>query len=127
MENILFSVTGNKTCTQVSKWLTDNNIPFIERRISTASPLKSEELFTLLSISQNGFQDIIKRNVTHIKINEKDVSIEELTTNELVSIIIKKPSIFKTPILATSDKILTGFKINELEDFFAKNKNDSNA
>lgn len=127
MENILFSVTGNKTCTQVSKWLTDNNIPFIERRISTASPLKSKELFILLSISQNGFQDIIKRNVTHIKINEKDVSIEELTTNELVSIIIKKPSIFKTPILATSDKILTGFKINELEDFFAKNKNDSNA
>ena len=127
MENILFSVTGNKSCTQVSKWLTDNNIPFIERRISTASPLKSKELFNLLSISQNGFQDIIKRNVTHIKINEKDVSIEELTTNELVSIIIKKPSIFKTPILATSDKILTGFKINELEDFFAKNKNDSNA
>lgn len=127
MQNILFSVAGNKSYTEVSKWLTNHDIPFIERRISTASPLKSKELFNLLSISQNGFEDIIKRNITHIKINEKDVSIEDLTTNELVSIIINNPAIFKTPILTTSDKILTGFKINELEDFFAKNKNDSNA
>ena len=120
MKNLLFSVTGSKTCAEITKWLKSNNISFDERRISKANPLTSKEIFHLLSISQNGFADIIKRNVKDVNFNGEEVPIDELTTNELVSTLVKDPSIFKVPVLVNHKKMFTGFKVREFEDFFLK-------
>ncbi|MBE9909337.1 ArsC/Spx/MgsR family protein [Enterococcus casseliflavus] len=124
MKNLLFSVTSNNTCAGLTKWLNDNHISFDERRISKANPLTSKEIFALLSISQNGFADIVKRNIKNIKFSGEEIPIEELTTNELVSILIKDPSIFKAPILVSQKKMFTGFKVSEIEEFFLKQNKD---
>ncbi|MFZ4845486.1 ArsC/Spx/MgsR family protein [Enterococcus casseliflavus] len=120
MKNLLYSVTSSKTCAATTKWLNNNNIPFDERRISKANPLTSKEIFYLLSISQNGFADIIKRNVKDVNFDGDEVPIEQLTTNELVFILAKDPSIFKAPILLNHKKMFTGFKVSEFEEFFLK-------
>jgi Spx/MgsR family transcriptional regulator len=120
MQNLLYSVTSSKTCAAITKWLNDNNISFDERRISKANPLTSKEIFHLLSISQNGFADIVKRNVKNVNFDGEEVPIEELTTNELVSTLVKDPSIFKVPILINNQKMFTGFKVREFEEFFLK-------
>lgn len=120
MKNLLYSVTSSKTCAEITKWFNDNNISFDERRISKANPLTSKEIFHLLSISQNGFADIVKRNVENVNFDGEEVPIEELTTNELVSTLVKDPSIFKVPILINNQKMFTGFKVREFEEFFLK-------
>lgn len=120
MKNLLYSVTSSKTCAEITKWFNDNNISFDERRISKANPLTSKEIFHLLSISQNGFADIVKRNVKNVNFDGEEVPIEELTTNELVSTLVKDPSIFKVPILINNQKMFTGFKVREFEEFFLK-------
>lgn len=120
MKNLLYSVTSSKTCAEITKWFNDNNISFDERRISKANPLTSKEIFHLLSISQNGFADIVKRNVKNVNFDGEEVPIEELTTNELVSTLVKDPSIFKVPILINNQKMFTGFMVREFEEFFLK-------
>lgn len=120
MDNILYTVTSNKACAEVIDWLNKKNIPFYERRISKARPLKSTEIISLLCVSENGFEDIVKRNKKIIKIEGKEVRLEDLSTSELILTIINQPTILRTPILMNDKKMVVGFQITEMGIFVPK-------
>lgn len=121
MNNILYTVTSSKTCAEVVEWLNENNIPFNERRISKANPLRQSELLLMLKISENGFEEIVKRNKKFIKMDNKDVALEDLSTSKLIDTIISQPSILRTPILLNSNKMVVGFQITEMGMFIPRN------
>lgn len=120
MDNILYTETSSKACAEVMNWLNENNIPFKERRISKARPLKSAEIISLLSVTDNGFEDIVKRNKKIIKIEGKEVRLEDLSTSELIVAIINQPTILRTPILMNDKKMVVGFQITEMGIFVPK-------
>ncbi|MBW9321989.1 transcriptional regulator Spx [Enterococcus casseliflavus] len=120
MDNILYTETSSKACAEVMDWLKENNIPFKERRITKARPLKSVEIIGLLSVSDNGFEDIVKRNKKIIKIEGKEVRLEDLSTSELIVAIINQPTILRTPILMNDKKMVVGFQITEMGIFVPK-------
>ncbi|WP_368562426.1 ArsC/Spx/MgsR family protein [Enterococcus faecalis] len=121
MTNILYTITSSKACTDAFNWLTENHIPFYERRICKSSPLKQREILEILRLSENGFDDLLKRSIKTIEINEKQVTIENLSTNELIKSIAKNPSILRTPILANNRKMIIGFQTSEMGVFVPKN------
>lgn len=126
MNNILYTVTSSKACAEAIDWLNKNNIPFKERRISKANPLKYSEIQHMLKISGNGFEDIVKRNKKISKINGEMINLEDLSTNKLILTIIGYPNIIRTPIIIDDKKMVVGFQISEMGIFIprTKRKND---
>lgn len=120
MDNILYTETSSKTCAEAMNWLNENNIPFKERRISKANPLKMSEIQHMLIISDSGFEEVIKRNKKTIKLNGELVMVDNLSTKQLVSAIVNQPTILRTPILINEKKMVVGFQISEMGLFIPR-------
>lgn len=63
MGNILYSFRQSKARDDVVNWLIENKIFYNERKISKYEPLRRIEIINFLKLSDNGFEDILKRNL----------------------------------------------------------------
>lgn len=120
MGNILYSFRQSKARDDVVNWLIENNIFYNERKISKYEPLRRIEIINFLKLSDNGFEDILKRNLKKIEIDGSVHLIDELSTNQMIDMIIMKPLLLKNPILINKKKIIAGFQSNNMGIFIPK-------
>lgn len=120
MGNILYSFRQSKARDDVVNWLIENNIFYNERKISKYEPLRRIEIINFLRLSDNGFEDILKRNLKKIEIDGSVHLIDELSTNQMIDMIIMKPLLLKNPILINKKKIIAGFQSNNMGIFIPK-------
>lgn len=120
MGNILYSFRQSKARDDVVNWLIENKIFYNERKISKYEPLKRIEIINFLKLSDNGFEDILKRNLKKIEIDGSVHLIDELSTNQMIDMIIMKPLLLKNPILINKKKIIAGFQSNNMGIFIPK-------
>ncbi len=120
MGNILYSFRQSKARDDVVNWLIENKIFYNERKISKYEPLRRIEIINFLKLSDNGFEDILKRNLKKIEIDGSVHLIDELSTNQMIDMIIMKPLLLKNPILINKKKIIAGFQSNNMGIFIPK-------
>ncbi len=120
MGNILYSFRQSKARDDVVNWLIENKIFYNERKISKYEPLRRIEIINFLKLSDNGFEDILKRNLKKIEIDGNIHLIDELSTNQMIDMIIMKPLLLKNPILINKKKIIAGFQSNNMGLFIPK-------
>ena len=120
MGNILYSFRQSKARDDVVNWLIENKIFYNERKISKYEPLRRIEIINFLKLSDNGFEDILKRNLKKIEIDGNVHLIDELSTNQMIDMIIMKPLLLKNPILINKKKIIAGFQSNNMGLFIPK-------
>lgn len=120
MGNILYSFRQSKARDDVVNWLIENKIFYNERKISKYEPLRRIEIINFLKLSDNGFEDILKRNLKKMKIDGNVHLIDELSTNQMIDMIIMKPLLLKNPILINKKKIIAGFQSNNMGIFIPK-------
>ncbi|MFB8552547.1 MULTISPECIES: ArsC/Spx/MgsR family protein [Enterococcus] len=120
MGNILYSFRQSKARDDVVNWLIENKIFYNERKISKYEPLRRIEIINFLKLSDNGFEDILKRNLKKIEIDGNVHLIDELSTNQMIDMIIMKPLLLKNPILINKKKIIAGFQSNNMGIFIPK-------
>lgn len=120
MGNILYSFRQSKARDDVVNWLIENKIFYNERKISKYEPLRRIEIINFLKLSNNGFEDILKRNLKKIEIDGNVHLIDELSTNQMIDMIIMKPLLLKNPILINKKKIIAGFQSNNMGIFIPK-------
>lgn len=120
MGNILYSFRQSKARDDVVNWLIENKIFYNERKISKYEPLRRIEIINFLKLSDNGFDDILKRNLKKIEIDGNVHLIDELSTNQMIDMIIMKPLLLKNPILINKKKIIAGFQSNNMGIFIPK-------
>lgn len=120
MGNILYSFRQSKARDDVVNWLIENKIFYNERKISKYEPLGRIEIINFLKLSDNGFEDILKRNLKKIEIDGNVHLIDELSTNQMIDMIIMKPLLLKNPILINKKKIIAGFQSNNMGIFIPK-------
>ena len=120
MGNILYSFRQSKARDDVVNWLIENKIYYNERKISKYEPLRRIEIINFLKLSDNGFEDILKRNLKKIEIDGNVHLIDELSTNQMIDMIIMKPLLLKNPILINNKKIIAGFQSNNMGIFIPK-------
>ncbi|WP_181046095.1 ArsC/Spx/MgsR family protein [Enterococcus faecium] len=120
MNNILYSFKQNRTRDDVINWLIRNSISYKERKVSKSEPLRHFGVINFLKIAENGFEDILKRNLKNVEIDGKVVLIDELSTNQMIDMIIMKPSLLKNPILTDKNKMIAGFQIDNMGMFIPK-------
>jgi regulatory protein spx len=93
-------------------------VPFNEHNIMT-SPLTADELQQILSLTENGTDDLIS---TRSKVFQKlDIDLDELSVRQLIELIELYPSLLRRPIILDEKRMQIGFNEDEIRTFLPRN------
>lgn len=98
----------NRSSKKAVEWLNENDIDFIEIQLRSGI-LTKKELKLLLSSTDNGLDDLLKRATK--------VNFEDLILNQALDILIADPSHLKSPILFEGNNLIFGFNDDEIRCF----------
>ena len=105
------------SCRKAKAWLTKYQVKFDERNILT-SPLSETEILKVLSLTENGTEDIIS---TRSKVFQRlDIDLDELPLKDLVLLISEKPALLRRPILIDDNRMQIGFNEDEIRAFLSR-------
>lgn len=110
----IYTSPSCSSCRKVKKWFEDQEIPFEERNIFSAT-LNPEELKEILFKSENGTEDIISSRSKIVK--ETKVDLDNMTISEMISFIRDNPSVLKRPIVVSDRRIQVGYNEEEIRSF----------
>lgn len=113
----LFLSPSCTSCRKARAWLKKHDVPFKEHNIMT-SPLSSQELTSILALTENGTDDIIS---TRSKIFQKlGVDVEDLSISALIRLIEENPSLLRRPIILDNKRMQIGFNEDEIRAFLPR-------
>ena len=113
----LFLSPSCTSCRKARAWLSNHEVPFEEHNIMT-SPLSAPELQHILSLTENGTDDIIS---TRSKIFQKlNLDIESLSISELLRLIEENPGLLRRPIILEDKRMQIGFNEDEIRAFLPR-------
>lgn len=114
----LFISPSCTSCRKAKRWLEQFDLPFKERNMFS-NPLTKNELKQLLSMTENGTEDLIS---TRSKVFQNiDIDFDELTMNELLKIVETNPSILRRPLILDEKRLQVGFNEDEIRTFLPRN------
>ena len=111
---VIYTSPGCASCRKVKQWLKERNLPFIEKNIFKTL-LNDTEIKHLLMRSENGSDDIISKRSKVLQ--ESQIDIESMTTDQLIRFIKQNPSILKRPIILNEDNFQVGYDEEEFGVF----------
>jgi regulatory protein spx len=110
----IYTSPSCSSCRKVKKWFTEQNIPYIEKNIFSAT-LNEDELKDILAKSENGTDDIISERSKIVK--ENGLDLDNMTVKSLIDFIRKNPSVLKRPIITDDRRIQVGYNEEEIRSF----------
>ncbi len=110
----IYTSPSCSSCRKVKEYFNSKKVPYKEKNILTF-PLKEEELKKILSMSENGTDDIISNRSKIIK--EKKIKVEDMTINELIKFIKENPTVLKRPILINEVNMQVGYSEDDISAF----------
>ncbi|OCS83459.1 transcriptional regulator Spx [Caryophanon tenue] len=99
------------------KWLKENNISYTEKRI-TSHPLSLAEFKEVLSMTEDGTDEIIATNSNDFK--NLNIDIDQLSIQELYALIQQYPRMLRSPILIDSKRIQVGYNEMDIRRFIPR-------
>lgn len=111
---VVYTSPGCASCRKVKQWLKDRNLEFIEKNIFKTL-LNDSEIKHLLMRSENGSDDIISKRSKIIQ--ESNIDIESMTTDQLINFIKRNPSVLKRPIILNERNFQVGYDEEEITVF----------
>ena len=115
----IYTSPSCSSCRKVKQWFDEQQIPYEEHNIFSAS-LSEAELKEILYKSENGTDDIISTRSKVIK--EKNIDVNDLTMSELVQFIKDNPSVLKRPIMVDTNRIQVGYNSEEIMTFIPRER-----
>ncbi len=118
---VVYTSPGCASCRKVKQWLKDRDLHYVEKNIFKTL-LNDNEIKHLLMRSENGSDDIISKRSKIIQ--ESNVDIDAMKTDELIQFIKKNPSILKRPIILNEKSFQVGYDEEEIGVFVPKELRD---
>lgn len=113
----LFVSPSCTSCRKARQWLEDYDLAFEEKNIFQ-TPLTRMELKQILSLTENGTEDIISyRSQAYQSLK---VNIDELSMNELIDLFIEYPSLVRRPIIMDERCLQIGYNEEEIRSFLPR-------
>lgn len=113
----IYSQASCSSSRKALKWLKENNIPFKEKRI-TSHPLTLAEFKEILSMTEDGTDEIIATNSNDFK--NLNIDIDQLSIQELYAIIQAHPRMLRSPILIDEKRIQVGYNEMDIRRFIPR-------
>lgn len=113
----LFVSSSCTSCRKAKHWLEDYDLDFTEKNIYH-NPLTREEIKQILSLTENGTEDIISyRSQAYQNLNG---DIEDLSMNELLELFKNEPSLIRRPIIMDDRRLQIGYNEEEIRCFLPR-------
>ncbi|MHC5229706.1 transcriptional regulator Spx [Enterococcus sp. LJL99] len=114
----LYTAPSCTSCRKAKKWLSDHEVVFEEKNFMNSS-ITLEEIKRILSLTENGTEDIIS---TRSKVFQKlRKNLDDLSLYELLELIEKNPGLLRRPILIDEKRLQIGFNEDEIRCFLPRN------
>lgn len=113
----LYLVNYGYSSRKAKAWLISNNIPFSEVNVSK-DDLSTSELLDILSLTENGIDDILLKSSSIYKKHQNQ--FEEFSLSEMISFLKKYRTIIRTPIIIDKSKLLIGFTEERIRKFLPR-------
>lgn len=102
------------SCRKVKKYFDEHKIEYVEKNITQTKLLRSD-IFKMLSMSEEGFLDIISQKSKVYKEHENEIN--DMTIHQLVDFIIENPTILKRPIMINDMDLQVGYNPDDITLF----------
>lgn len=113
----LYTSPSCTSCRKAKSWLGEYELDYEERNIFK-EPLTNDELKEILSLTENGTEDIISSRSKAFK--ELNIDVDELTLKELFKLVQDNPDILRRPILIDDKRIQVGYNADEIRRFLPR-------
>lgn len=113
----IYSQASCSSSRKALKWLKENNIAYKEKRI-TSQPLTLAEFKEILSMTEDGTDEIIATNSNDFK--NLNIDIDQLSIQELYAIIQAHPRMLRSPILIDEKRIQVGYNEMDIRRFIPR-------
>ena len=117
MSVTIYTQSSCSSSRKALKWLNENNIPYTEKRI-TSHPLTLAEFKNILSMTEDGTDEIIATNSNDFK--NLAIDIEQLSIQELYNLIQQHPRMLRSPILLDEKRIQVGYNEMDIRRFIPR-------
>lgn len=114
----LFMKTNCSSSREARMWL---DVFSISYKMKSIRGITREELVKILSLTENGFEDIIIGNGT-ARAKHVRVFIYRKSFNEAVDFLIGNPEFLRVPIVLDQNKIQVGFTESQMRKFIPREK-----
>ena len=100
------------------EWLEKEKIDYQKRYIDK-EPLSEKELLAIMSLTENGFEDIFSfRSMKYLNLDIDDINA--LTVKELVTLMIKKPTLIRKPFSIKENRLIVGYGVEQVQTLLPK-------
>ncbi|UII54838.1 Spx/MgsR family RNA polymerase-binding regulatory protein [Cytobacillus spongiae] len=118
MEGLTFFTYPSCTsCRKTKKWLTNHEVNFEERHLFRETP-SYEELLEILSLTTEGFDELLAKRSQNFK--EIGVDVNDLPISKVVQMIIDDPKLLRRPIITDGKKLIVGYNPDALKSISNK-------
>lgn len=121
---IIVYTDSSKSCRNALNWFKTHDIHIVERRINKVNELTRSEVFRLLELSQNGFEDLL--SLRSNKVQDLLHELNRCTVNEAVDMIVKYPKLLKKPLITDGKKIYAGYNAEYIRCFIPEKRRIEN-
>lgn len=115
---VLYYNVSSKTSRQAISWFDDYKIEVTQKRVEK---LVRNDLIFILSLTENGFSDILKKSTgPETRIHKMRQSLKQVNFNEAVEILLENTDIVKVPIIFDDKKLVIGYNSESIRVFIEK-------
>jgi arsenate reductase/regulatory protein spx len=102
-------------------WLKQNKVSFDERHLFKNTP-SVEELREILKLTKAGTEEILATRSQTFK--SLKVNIDELSTNEMLQLLVDNPKLLKRPLVTDGKKLIAGYSPGEMKKLCQKKEKE---
>ncbi|MCI3861476.1 ArsC/Spx/MgsR family protein [Lactococcus garvieae] len=114
----LYYASINSSDIYAIKWLERHGME-VNKKIMRQ--LSKKDLLKVLSLTENGFSDILKRpSKTNRKTQKAIDKVENMSFKEGINFILGNSDILRSPIIIEKDKLVIGYNVEEMRVFLSK-------
>ena len=115
----LFSSTNCVSSKKMKQWLMANKLEFKEINILENS-LQRGDIMRILSLTELGAEENISKRSNIYKELSQTIEFDELTTNQLVDLIIKNHRMLRRPLLVDDYRLQVGYNEDDIRKFLPR-------
>ena len=113
----VFTHTSCSSSRKTLDWLREQNIPFIEKKL-TDQGMSFTEFKDMLRLTENGTTDLLSVQKSVYK--QAADQLDEMSLRELYSFVASHTQILKSPIVVDDNRIQIGFSEKEIRTFIPR-------
>lgn len=113
----VYTISSCTSCKKAKTWLNAHKLPYKEQNLGK-EPLTRDEILDILTKTEDGVESIISSKNRYAK--ALDCDINEMSVNEVITLIQENPRILKSPILVDDKRLQVGYKEDDIRAFLPR-------